>query len=106
MPWQINFDSNVWDEESLTIGECELIEEQTGEGWFNINPLRTAKHCRVIISVLLQTRNGLEKAEAEGKVRSTPANQLLDGQGIKFVDSSLPDEYENGNPPQAESATL
>jgi hypothetical protein len=93
MPWRLNIDGKTYDEDDLTLGECEWVEEATGQNWREISPLRTAKHARAIVQVFF-TREDATTAEA--RARTLLASTLLEG--FEVLEEDLPTEYLDGIP--------
>jgi hypothetical protein len=100
--WVITFDGEVYREVDLTIGEAETIEEGTSTNWNLINPVRSAKHARVILQTFLVSRKGLTIEEATEKVKALKVNDYVEMLSNEDKDASMPTTYENGVPHTAD----
>ena len=94
MPFKLTVDGTDFLTDDLTLGECEVVEELTGAGWGALNPLGSAKQCRVLVQVFL-TRT-ISAKEAEEKARGLTVRQLM--RNVDWVEEDLPAVYENGIP--------
>lgn len=73
-------------EDDLTMAEAELIEDETGLSWAQIDPQRSAKACKALLTVVLQTRSGKSSAEARKLVGAATTSQVVDGIDVYEVD--------------------
>ena len=105
MPWVLKFDGQVYREADLTIDEAERMEDATSTTWRLINPLRSAHHARAILSTLLVTREGMDAAAADAKVRALKVTEFLDLLSNEEEDADLPTEFQDGFPPVADGTS-
>lgn len=103
--WVLTFDGQVYREADLTIDEAERMEDATSTSWRFLNPLRSARHARVILQTLLVTREGLSVEAAAAKVRAIKVNDYLDLLSEEADDADLPTEYQDGFPPPADGTS-
>ena len=64
-------------ENDLTIDEAMLIEKMTGTTWSEIEPVRSAAHCRAILAACLSQRQSLTPDEANEKLKTLKVVDLL-----------------------------
>jgi hypothetical protein len=79
MRWLIEFDGLEVAEDDLTLDEAFSIEKAAGCNWSEIEPVRSAAHCRAIIGVCLGTRLKLTQPEVEEKLAKIKVSELLKG---------------------------
>jgi hypothetical protein len=79
MRWVIDFDGLVVTEDDLTLDEAFAIEKAAGCNWSEIEPVRSAAHCRAIVGVCLGTRLNLTASEVEEKLAAMKVSELLKG---------------------------
>ena len=106
MAWVLKFDGQVYREADLTIGEAEDIEDVASTTWRQINPLRSAKHARSILQVLLESRAGLSADAARAKVRALKVDEFLEMLSAEDDNADMPAAYENGVPPVADGPSI
>lgn len=75
--WAIDYEGLEVTEDSLTVGECVAIEEETGLTWARIQPSRSALMARAVLTAALMKRKGMGKDEARERVEAIPALQFL-----------------------------
>lgn len=102
MPYKVTVQGQTFTTDDLTLDEAVAIEAATGETWRAINPLRSAAHCREIMTCFLARTKGRD--DAASFVGALSMNEALDG--VEFeADPDLPSEYSDGMPvpgPKAE----
>ena len=79
MRWRLDLCGMDITEDSLTVGEAEDIEEATRTNWQQLAPGRSARTCRTILQVCLQSRKGLTVEEARETARAVTIAELLEG---------------------------
>jgi hypothetical protein len=80
MRWKLTHPLVTVTEDDLTLGEAEMVERVTGQSWAQIDPYTSARECRAILSVCLQSRTDLDGAEAAkvaADVTVTEATEML-----------------------------
>jgi len=76
--WRIDLGDVHVGEEDLTLDEAYKIEAESGTNWQAINPTRSARDCRALLKVLLQTRGGLEAHAADDRLAHLTVTEVLD----------------------------
>lgn len=106
MAWRITFEGEVYREADLTLDQVEKIEELTNDTWLRIAPLKTAKHAKAILSVVVADRLGISLDDAKAKVGALKADEFIDCIANEKLDEqlNLPAVYEDGVP-KAEDGT-
>lgn len=79
--WVIDFDGLNVTEDDLTLDEAFKIEKVAGCTWAEIEPLRSAAHCRAILAVCMGDRLNLTSEEVEQRLKAVKVVELL--QAIK-----------------------
>lgn len=97
--WQFTFGDHVLSENDITVGQAERIEALTGESWLRINPLRSAKHARAIVVVMLADASGRDEEDVAAEIRAMKTNDFLNL--LEYVDDDKPTGWTDGNPPTA-----
>lgn len=64
-------------EDDLTIDEAMLIESMANCTWAEIDPVRSAAHCRAILAACLSQRHNLSASEANEKLKGLTVVELL-----------------------------
>lgn len=64
-------------EDDLTLDEAMLIETMSGCTWAEIDPVRSATHCRAILAACISQRQGLTPEEATEKLKPLKVVELL-----------------------------
>lgn len=77
--WVIDFEDLKVTEDDLTLDEAFAIEKAAGCNWSEIEPVRSAAHCRAIIAVCLGTRCNLTVDEVEKRLAAIKVSELLKG---------------------------
>lgn len=95
--WQFTFDGEVYRESELTIAQCEDVEDMLGLSWLQINPVRSAKQARGLLSVLHSDRTGKPRDEVFAAVGKLTA-EAFTVDVLKLVDDDLPELYGDGMP--------
>ena len=90
--WRIDYDGMEITEDSLTVGECLDIEEETGHSWAAFNPTKTAHMARAIMVAALKRRQGYALNEARERVDAMAAADLLNCVSEYVVDGSPLDQ--------------
>ena len=75
--WQINWDGLEISENDLTLDEALSIEAATGATWSNIEPLRSAAHCKSILKVCMMNRMSLSSSEVDKKLSNAKVVDIL-----------------------------
>lgn len=75
--WAVDYEGLEVTEDTLTVGECVAIEEETGLTWARIQPSRSALMARAVLTAALVARKGMGKDEARERVDAIPALQFL-----------------------------
>lgn len=96
MPWQIRYNDKVYREGDLTIDDAEEIERRLGATWAELNPLRSAKHAKVIAAYMLHRHGGMDQDAAIATVGAMKANEFL--AMVEPEDDDLPTETDKGIP--------
>lgn len=80
--------------DDLTLDEVINIEAETGEGWQFINPLRSGKHCKAVLTAFLARDRSVDEARA-----TVGALTISEALGcVELADDDLPEEFEDGYP--------
>lgn len=103
MPWQINYGGATYRESDLTIGQCEELEELIGLSWLSLNPLRSAKHARILTAYLVSQGTGRPFAEVSAEVATLKVETFLDGfenapRVVEEERDDMPAEWTDGIP--------
>jgi len=77
--WVINFEDLNVTEDDLTLDECFMIEKVAGCTWGEIEPVRSASHCRAILAVCMAERLNLTMEEVEVRLKKIKVVDLLKG---------------------------
>jgi len=76
--WRITFDGDVWDEDTVTIGEMRFVEKFTGKSWANIgSPMSSASVLAAFIVAHLHKVKGMTLADAIDKVDALTAGDAI-----------------------------
>lgn len=62
MPFRITLAEGSWSTDDLTLAEVVQIEQETGETWVLMNPLRSAAQARAVMRQLLARTHGQDEA--------------------------------------------
>jgi hypothetical protein len=79
MTWAIDFEDLQISESDLTIDEAFQIERMTNQTWATIDPVSSAADCRAILAVCMSERLGLTPDEAQTRLKSVKATDILRG---------------------------
>ncbi len=106
MPWQITYGGATYRESDLTLGQCEALEELVGSSWLSLNPLRSAKHARILTAFMVSEGTGRSFDEVSAEVAQLKVDAFLDGyeNAPRIVDEEpddMPAEWTDGIPPKA-----
>jgi hypothetical protein len=104
MPWQIRYNDRVYREADLTIDESEAIEKLLDATWWEIAPLRSARHAKVIAAYLVSRGEGRGYDEVVAEIGATKVYQFLESVSHDEEDD-LPSEWTDGVPPKAAAPT-
>lgn len=96
MGWQITYKDKKYREDDLTLDDCEEIERRLNATWAEIDPLRSARHAKVIAIFLLHRKGGMDQDEAAATVGALKVNEFLGMYGM--ADPDLPTETDGGLP--------
>ena len=77
MRWVINFDDLYITEDDLTLDEAFKIEKVASCNWGEIEPVRSAAHCRAILAVCMSERLNLSTEEVESRLKTLKVVDLL-----------------------------
>ena len=77
MRWVIRFDGLEVSEDDLTLDEAFKIEKVAGCTWGEIEPIRSAAHCRAILAVCMAERLNLSMDEVEVRLKAIKVVELL-----------------------------
>lgn len=77
MRWVIDFDGLNVTEDDLTLDEAFKIEKVAGCNWGEIEPVRSAAHCRAILAVCMADRLNLSADEVEARLKGIKVSELL-----------------------------
>lgn len=75
--WVINFEDLQVTEDDLTLDEAFLIEKVAGCTWDEIDPVRSAAHCRAILVACMGQRLSLKSDEVEERLKTIKVIDLL-----------------------------
>lgn len=96
MGWQITHNDRAYREDDLTLDDCEEIERRLGATWAEIDPLRSARHAKVIAVFMLHRKGGMDQDAAVALVGALKVNEFLGMYGPSEPD--MPTETEGGIP--------
>ena len=77
MRWVIDFEGLNVTEDDLTLDEAFKIEKVAGCNWGEIEPVRSAAHCRAILAVCMAERLNLSMEEVETRLKAIKVVELL-----------------------------
>lgn len=102
MRYQVSVDGKSWVTEDLTLDEAIEVEAETGESWLFLNPIRSAKHAKAILTRFLAREHGLDAArDRVGAMSVTDVLDCVD----RAESDDRPAEHRDGVPvvdPKAE----
>ena len=75
--WVIDFDGLNVTEDDLTLDEAFKIEKAAGCTWGEIEPVRSAAHCRAILAVCMAERLNLNSEEVDARLKTVKVVELL-----------------------------
>ena len=104
MLYKVSVDGKTWNTEDLTLDEAIAVEEETGESWLFLNPIRSAKHAKAILARFLAREHGLDAAR--DRVGAMSVTEVLDCVDKADADDR-PTEHRDGVPvvdPKADQA--
>jgi hypothetical protein len=78
MRWQLALGDLTVTEDDLTLNEAYAIEKAAACNWAEIDPVRSANHCRAVVGVCLESRLGLTRDEVETRLGSLTVSELVD----------------------------
>ena len=76
--WQVKLGDLTVTEDDLTLNEAYAIEQAAACNWSEIDPVRSANHCRALVGVCLESRLGLTHDEAEARLCALTVSELVD----------------------------
>lgn len=76
--WQLKLGDLCVSEDDLTLNEAYAIEKAAACNWVEIDPVRSANHCRALVAVCLESRLGLSRDEAEARLAALTVSELVD----------------------------
>lgn len=103
MPWRIQYDGHTLREGDITLAQAEHVEELTGESWLRINPYRSARHARAIVTVMYAAATGVQVADVAEKIGQIKVSDFLEM--VDVVEDDTPQEYTDGFPRPAEGTS-
>ena len=77
MRWVIDFDGLCVTEDDLTLDEAFKIEKVAQVTWGEIEPTRSAAHCRAILAVCMAERLNLTMEDVEARLKAIKVVELL-----------------------------
>lgn len=78
MRWQLKLGDLLVTEDDLTLNEAYAIEKAAACNWVEIDPVRSANHCRAVVGVCLESRLKLTHDEAEARIDALTVSELVD----------------------------
>lgn len=94
MAFQVTLEGKAYSTDSLTLDEAEVLEEECGRTWLELNPVRSSKEFRATARVFLH------RDYAPGDV-----DRIVNGitiaaamRAVVWVDDDLPKVFEDGMP--------
>lgn len=94
MPFEITIDGKAFRTDDLTIAEAEQLEEECGQTWLTLNPIRSAKEYRATAALFLRRTRDPDVAAKEAAAITVKEAQ----DGTRWVDDNLPVEFADGLP--------
>lgn len=94
MPFEITIDGKVFRTDDLTIAEAEQLEEECGQTWLTLNPIRSAKEYRATAVLFLSRTRPPDVAAKEAAAITVKVAQ----ENARWVDDNLPTEFSDGLP--------
>lgn len=76
--WQLSLGDLLVTEDDLTLNEAYAIEKAAACNWVEIDPVRSANHCRAVVGVCLESRLNLSHAEVEARLDALTVSELVD----------------------------
>lgn len=95
MPFVFSVDGQKVRSDDLTLDEIIAVEQSTGVGWYQLNPVESAVQCRAfLVQIHARSRS---RDEAEKLVGGMTAREAA--AGIDFVENDdRPIEFDEGMP--------
>jgi hypothetical protein len=78
MRWQLVLGDLTVTEDDLTLNEAYAIEKAAACNWAEIDPVRSANHCRAVVGVCLESRLGLTLDQVDARLGSLTVSELVD----------------------------
>jgi hypothetical protein len=94
MPFELTIDGKVYRTDDLTIAEAEQLEEECGQTWLALNPMRSAKEFRATAALFLRRSRDPEVAAKEAAAITIKVAQ----ENMRWVDDNLPTEFADNIP--------
>lgn len=94
MPYQIKVDGNTWRTDDLTLDEAIQIEIDADTNWGLINPFKSAKDAKAVLTAFMGRTDG--RAGALNRVGKMTLTQILEC--IDIVEDDRPEQFEEGIP--------
>jgi hypothetical protein len=98
MGWALHYGGDVYREGDITIGQAERIEDLIGVTWLQLNVLRSAKHAKATLAVMVADRTGRGYDEVAAEVAALSTNTYA-SEIFQIEPDDMPSEYLDGNPP-------
>jgi len=96
MRWRIAYGDDVWDEDSVTVGEMRFVEQATGKKWNDIEtPVASAANLAAFLVAHLHKVKGVALTDAIAQVDELTAKDAID----------LASEYEVVKPDPKDGST-
>lgn len=94
MPFEITIDGHAYRTDDLTVAEAEELEDECGQTWLQLNPIRSAKEFRATAALFLRRTRTPEVAAKEAAALTVKAAQ----ENVRWVEDNLPTEFSDGIP--------
>lgn len=94
--WALRVDGALYFAEDLTLAECRQLEEETGQSWKYLSPVRSSTAMIALLTCLHARTLGADAARA--KVEALTMGQSMDMVEIVDGEDDRPVEHNNGIP--------
>lgn len=84
--WRIDLDGDIWDAETVTLGELRYVEQVTGLSWFQLDPKKYMLHFAALVTAHYKAQ-GLDHEAALAKADGISQTQAL--KAIDLYEASL-----------------
>lgn len=99
MPWQIRYNGKTYQENDLTIDDAEALEGLLKATWFEIDPLRSARHAKVVAGYVIAKGEGRAYDEVHAEIGRMRITDYVTA--ILPADDDMPSEWTDGVPQTA-----